>query len=79
MQTRRLTKSFEPFNTLRAGVRYICTSISAEKAAVFGCLTNVLAPPPIALESCSSALTDRSVLVDCTRKKIFWLGGADFL
>jgi len=32
-----------------------------KKAAVFGCLTNALAPPPIALESCSAAQTDRPV------------------
>jgi len=31
------------------------------KTAVFGCLTNALAPPPIALESCSSAQTDQPV------------------
>jgi len=39
-------------NTLRASVPYIRTWISPEKTAVFGCLTNALAPPPIALESC---------------------------
>jgi len=43
---------FNQQNTLRAGVRYIRSSISAKKTAVFGCLTNALAPPPIALESC---------------------------
>jgi len=48
-------------NTLRAGVQYIRTSISAYKTAVFGCLTNALAPPPIVLESCSRAQTDRPV------------------
>ena len=32
-----------------------------KKTAVFGCLTNDLAPPPIALESCSTAQTDRPV------------------
>jgi len=32
-----------------------------KKTAVFGCLTNALAPPPIALESCSTAQTDRLV------------------
>ena len=37
-------------NTLRAGLRYIRTSISALKTAVFSCLTNALAPPPIALK-----------------------------
>jgi len=66
---RRCTNAFElPFNkrpiclkevnTLRTGVQYICTSISAWKTAVFSCLTNALAPPPIALESCSRAQTD---------------------
>jgi len=34
---------------------------SQKKPAVFGCLTNALAPPPIALESCSTAQTDRPV------------------
>jgi len=29
--------------------------------AVFGCLTNALAPPPITLESCSTTQTDRPV------------------
>jgi len=32
-----------------------------KKTAVFGCLTKALAPPPIALESCSTAQTDRPV------------------
>ena len=32
-----------------------------KKTAVFGCLTNALATPPIALESCSTAQTDRPV------------------
>jgi len=32
-----------------------------KKTAVFGCHTNALAPPPIALESCSTAQTDRPV------------------
>jgi len=32
-----------------------------KKTAVFGCLTNALAPPLIALESCSAAQTDRPV------------------
>jgi len=42
-------------NTLRAGVRYFHTSDFGQKTAVFGCLTDALAPPPIALESCSMA------------------------
>jgi len=32
-----------------------------KKTAIFGCLTNTLAPLPIALESCSTAQTDRPV------------------
>jgi len=32
-----------------------------KKTAVFGCLTNALASPPIVLESCSTAQTDRPV------------------
>jgi len=48
-------------NTLRTGIQYIRTSILAKKTAVFGCLTNALAPPLIALESCSRAQTDRPV------------------
>jgi len=32
-----------------------------KKTAVFGCLTNALAPPPIALESCPTAQADRPV------------------
>jgi len=43
------------------------------KPAVFHCFTNAIAPPPIALESCSRAQTDWSLL-DCTWKKIFGWG-----
>jgi len=32
-----------------------------KKTAVFGCLTYALAPPPIALERCSTAQTGRPV------------------
>jgi len=39
----------------------LVSAIFAKKTAVFGCLTNVLAPSPIALESCSAAQTDRPV------------------
>jgi len=35
--------------------------IFAKKTAVFGCLTNALAPPPIVLESCSTAQTNQPV------------------
>jgi len=31
------------------------------KSAVVSCLTNVIAPPPIALESCSRAQMDQPV------------------
>ena len=46
-------------NSLAAGLWYIHTLISALITAVFGCLTNALAPPPIALESCSTAQMDQ--------------------
>jgi len=46
---------------LRAGVQYVRTSISAYKTAVFGCLTNAIAPLPIVLESYSRTQTDRPV------------------
>jgi len=39
----------------------VVSAILAKKAAVFGCLTNILAPPLIALESCSMAQTDQPV------------------
>jgi len=45
------------FNTLASGWFWRFS----QKTAVFGCLTNALAPPPIALESCSTAQTDRPV------------------
>jgi len=46
------------FNTLVSGWFW---RFLQKKTAVFGCLTNALAPPPIALESCSTAQTDRPV------------------
>ena len=36
----------------------VVLAIFAKKTAVFGCLTNALAPPSIALESCSMAQMD---------------------
>jgi len=45
-------------NTLASGWFW---RFSHKKTAVFGCLTNALAPRPIALESCSTAQTDRPV------------------
>jgi len=52
--------------------------IFAKKTAVFGCLTNALAPLPIALESCSTAQTvgQSSRLYS---KKIFTLGEVFFV
>jgi len=32
-----------------------------QKTTIFGCPTNPLAPPPIALESCSTAQTNRLI------------------
>jgi len=40
------------------------------KPAVFGCFTNTIAPPPIALKSCSMAQTDWPVF-SLHSKKIF--------
>jgi len=49
-----------------------------KKTAVFGCLTNAVAPPPITLESCSAAQTvGQSSRLHS--KKNFCLGGAVFL
>jgi len=45
-------------NTLASGWFW---QFSQRKTAVFGCLTNALAPPPIVLQSCSTAQTDRPV------------------
>jgi len=45
-------------NTLASGWFW---QFSQKQTAVFSCLTNTLAPPPIALESCSTAQTDRPV------------------
>jgi len=41
------------------------------KPAVVSCLTNAIAPPPIALESCSRTLTDRPVFLFALEKKFF--------
>jgi len=56
------------FDTMKAANTGINTLVSGwfwrfsqKNPAVFGCLTNALAPPPIALESCSMAQTDRPV------------------
>jgi len=49
---------FKQINTSRA---FWFRQFSQKKPAVFGCLTNALAPPPIALESCSAAQTDQPV------------------
>jgi len=46
------------FNTLASGWFW---QFSQKKTTVFACLTNALAPPLIALESYSTAQTDRPV------------------
>jgi len=55
IQAQNCLKHFDKLNSLAAGLWYIRTSISALKTAVFSCITNALAPPPIALQSCSMA------------------------
>jgi len=45
-------------NTLASGWFW---QFSQKKTAVFGFLTDALAPPPIALDSCSTAQTDQPV------------------
>jgi len=47
------------------------------KPAVVGCLTNAIAPPPIAQESCSRAQTDRPVFWIALEKS-FVVGGCGF-
>jgi len=44
------------------------------RPAVFGCLTNAIAPPPIALESCSNPEKIRLVFYSAL-EKIFLVGG----
>jgi len=72
-----VSKSFIADYLYHLGV-WVVLAIFAKKTAVFGCLTNALAPLPIALERGRSSNGSAS-LVDCTRKKIFFLGGAGFL
>jgi len=60
---------------LRAGLQYIRISISAYKTAAFGCLTNALAAPPIALESCSKAQMGIGQSFRLHSKKNFLVGG----
>jgi len=47
------------------------------KTAVFSCLTNAIAPPPIALESCSRAQMDRPAFSSALEKN-FLVGGCRF-
>ena len=47
------------------------------RPAVFGCLTNAIAPPPIALESCSNPEKIRLVFYSAL-EKIFLVGGCRF-
>ena len=68
------TTGEEMLNTLRAGLRYIHTLISAWKTAVFDCLNNTLAPPPIALENCLRAQTDQPVFKIALENNFFGWG-----
>jgi len=43
------------FESRRTNISYLDFGL---KPTVFGCLTNAIAPPPIALESCPRAQTD---------------------
>jgi len=45
--------------------------------AIFSCLTNAIAPLPIALKSCSRAQTDRPVFESILEKN-FYVGGSGF-
>jgi len=49
------------------------------KPAVYGCHTNAIAPPPITLESCSRAQTDRPVFKSALEKIFFGWGLRNFL
>jgi len=62
------------FQSRRANISYLVFGL---KPAVFGRLTNATAPPPIALESCSMAQTDRQSS-RLHSKKNFLVGGCGF-
>jgi len=47
---------------------------TSPKPAVVSCITNAIAPLPIALESCSNPQNGSASLLVCTQKKIFLLG-----
>jgi len=49
------------------------------KSTVFSCLTNTIASPTIALESCTRAQTDQPVLWSALEKNFFHWGLPDFL
>jgi len=55
----------------------VVLAIFAKTTAVFGCLTNALAPPPIALEELFNGSNGLASLVDCTQKKVL-PGGCEF-
>jgi len=54
-------------------------AILAKNTAVFGCLTNALAPPPICARELFSGSNGSASLVDCTLKKIFAWGCGFFV
>jgi len=68
LEQKKNCKTLQDFNTFRA----TWFSDFHKKTAVFGCLTNALAPLHIALEGCSAAQNGSASLVDCNRKKIFF-------
>ena len=51
-------KNISHFESQSTNISYLDIGL---KPAVFGCLTNAIAPVPIALESCLSIQTDRPV------------------
>jgi len=70
--------SFSFVSTVKAGVRLYSYLVFSLKTAVFGCLTNAIASPLIALESCSVAQTDWPVFWSALEKNCL-VGGEDFL
>jgi len=65
-------------NTLRAGPRYIRTSISAEKNSNFRLPYQRLSSSANCARELFNDSNGSASLVDCTQKKIFCLGGAGF-
>jgi len=69
-QAHRIKQIIKKLNTLKTKILFelililffkTCLLVKTSLSLVFDCVTNALARPPIALESCSSAQTDRTV------------------